>query len=129
MRIRSFRETNWRKKFKVGWFDNVFGRKAKPAKELTKEQRKAISEIDDYDDSRPYFTYYITTVQIIVLFLALIFYGLAPMGFQKTQRTGLILLTSLSRHQVDYMESTNFWLGPPAVSLLSYLSFRYLIFV
>lgn len=102
-------------KLRLGWWDKIFGRQPKPPDELTKEQRKAINEIDDYDDSRPYFTWYITTVQVLVMFLALIFYGLAPWGFTKSQRTALVLLTSLSRHQVDYQEPTNFWIGPPAV--------------
>lgn len=39
---------------------------------------------------RPYFTYWVTTVQVIIMIVSLAFYGFAPIGFNYTQKTGLV---------------------------------------
>jgi len=67
-------------------------------------------QLDDMDDHRPYFTYWVTTVQILILFISILCYGIGPFGVDVQARSGQVLVTSLSLQQVDYMEPANFWL-------------------
>ena len=43
-------------------------------------------------DFRPYFTYWVTFVQIVVYIIAVIVYGLAPLGFEETEIRGLVCM-------------------------------------
>ncbi|XP_034180503.2 rhomboid-5 isoform X3 [Osmia lignaria lignaria] len=87
--------------------------------------RKSVSQnpdvrkqLDDFEDNRPYFTYWITTVQILILIISLACYGFGPVGMDLSHRSGLVLVTSLSLQQVDYQEPANFWFGPRAADLI-----------
>ncbi|XP_073833088.1 rhomboid-5 isoform X2 [Musca autumnalis] len=71
-----------------------------------------VNDLDDRTDHRPFFTYWINTVQIIVLFLSLLCYGIGPIGFGVEQRTGQVLVTSLSLQTVQHTEQRNIWIGP-----------------
>ncbi|XP_022250066.1 inactive rhomboid protein 1-like [Limulus polyphemus] len=73
---------------------------------------------ENIEDSRPYFTYWITTVQILISIISLAVYGFGPVGFHKTQRSSQVLVTRLSLEQVDYFEPDNFWIGPRAADLV-----------
>lgn len=69
------------------------------------------NELDDRHDHRPFFTYWISTVQILVLCISLVCYGLGPIGYGTEQRTGQVLVTSLSLQQVQQHEPRNVWIG------------------
>uniref|UniRef100_A0A1A9WQD4 Peptidase S54 rhomboid domain-containing protein n=1 Tax=Glossina brevipalpis TaxID=37001 RepID=A0A1A9WQD4_9MUSC len=71
-----------------------------------------INDLDDRTDHRPFFTYWINTVQIIVLALSLLCYGIGPIGFGIEQRTGQVLVPSLSLQTVQHNEQRNVWIGP-----------------
>ncbi|XP_076305672.1 inactive rhomboid protein 1-like isoform X1 [Tachypleus tridentatus] len=75
-------------------------------------------QLEDIEDSRPYFTYWVTTVQILITVISLAVYGFGPVGFHKTQRSSQVLVTRLSLEQVDYFEPDNFWVGPRAADLV-----------
>lgn len=92
---------------------------------LGRSFRKSVSQkpdvrkqLDDFEDHRPYFTYWITTVQILILIISLACYGFGPVGMDLSHRSGLVLVTSLSLQQVDYQEPANFWFGPRAADLI-----------
>lgn len=56
--------------------------------------REPIKEqLEDLEDHRPFFTYWVTTVQILILALSIFTYGLGPVGFDLTQRSGLVSVT------------------------------------
>ncbi|XP_046402403.1 inactive rhomboid protein 1 isoform X2 [Ischnura elegans] len=82
------------------------------------EDRKVREQLDDMEDHRPFFTYWATTVQVLVMIISLVCYGFGPIGFDLHQRSSLVLVTSLSLQQVDYMEPSNFWIGPRAADLI-----------
>jgi hypothetical protein len=109
--VNAFLDNSNRRKYGLGFVGKILDRKLK--KDLTNEERRAIDHMDDY---RPYFTYWITTVQILILIISLFAYGFGHFGFGSTHITGLVLVTSLSLQQVDYFEHQNFWFGPRAVS-------------
>lgn len=47
-------------------------------------------QLDDIEDHRPYFTYWITTVQVLVLIISLACYGFGPIGIDLHHRSGLV---------------------------------------
>lgn len=73
------------------------------------ENEEVMEQLDDIEDHRPMFTYWVTTVQILVLIISLFCYGFGPFGVDMQSRSGQVLVTSLSLQQVDYMEPANFW--------------------
>lgn len=46
----------------------------------------------------------------------MITYGLAPVGLDLHRKSSLVLVTSLSLHQMEIIQPANFWIGPSAVS-------------
>jgi hypothetical protein len=111
--VNGFLGSSNRRKYGLGLVGKLLDRKLK--KDLTNEERKAIDHIDDY---RPFFTYWITTVQILILIISLFTYGFGHFGFSSTHISGFVLVTSLSLQQVDYFEPENLWFGPRAVSFV-----------
>lgn len=47
-------------------------------------------QLDDIEDQRPFFTYWITTVQVLILVISLACYGFGPFGFELNHRSGLV---------------------------------------
>jgi len=47
-------------------------------------------QLDDIEDHRPFFTYWVTTVQVLILVISLACYGLGPVGFDLTHRSGQV---------------------------------------
>ncbi|XP_043242732.1 inactive rhomboid protein 1-like [Amphibalanus amphitrite] len=76
------------------------------------------SQLDDLEDHRPYFTYWVTTVQVLIMVISLGCYGFGPFGFELQQISGKVMDTSLSLQQVDYWEPANLWFGPRAADLI-----------
>lgn len=70
------------------------------------------NELDDRYDHRPFFTYWINAVQIIVLIISLVCYGIGPIGIGMEHKSGQVLVTSLSLQQVQHQEPRNVWIGP-----------------
>ncbi|XP_044252860.1 inactive rhomboid protein 1 isoform X1 [Tribolium madens] len=104
-----------RRQYGMGWVGRMFGRSIRHS--VTQDD-KILQQLDDMEDHRPMFTYWVTTVQILVLFISLVCYGLGPFGIDLHSRSGQVLVTSLSLQQVDYMEPANFWFGPRASDLI-----------
>lgn len=48
------------------------------------------AQLEDLEDHRPFFTYWVTTVQTLVLLISLWCYGLGPIGIQLTHQSGLV---------------------------------------
>ncbi|KAJ6644376.1 Inactive rhomboid protein 1 [Pseudolycoriella hygida] len=70
------------------------------------------NELDDRYDHRPFFTYWINLVQILVLMISLVCYGIGPIGIGMEHKSGQVLVTSLSLQQVQHQEPRNVWIGP-----------------
>ena len=67
---------------------------------------------------RPYFTYWVTFVQIIICLVSLFAYGLAPIGFSYTIKKGLATTINLEKQFISYPVKQNFWIGPAAQDLV-----------
>lgn len=53
-------------------------------------QPKVREQLEDIEDHRPFFTYWVTTVQILILFISIACYGFGTIGFNLNQRSGLV---------------------------------------
>ncbi|VDK76920.1 unnamed protein product [Litomosoides sigmodontis] len=73
---------------------------------------------DTYIDCRPFFTYWITTVQILVTIISLYTYGVGPWGFDLTERTADVLHTTVTLKRVSIYVQQNIWLGPKFADLV-----------
>lgn len=75
-------------------------------------------QLDDISDHRPYFTYWVTIVQIIICIVSITVFGLAPIGYGQTEKESLVLKPSLAMEPVGYLEPDNLWIGPTSASLI-----------
>ena len=54
-------------------------------------------------DHRPYFTYWVTFVQVAVLFISLIMYGFGPIGVDLYKRQNMVGIVVWLTDQLIYM--------------------------
>lgn len=102
-----------RRQFGMGVVGRITGRSLR--RSLADNNKHLKRQLDSFEDHRPYFTYWACTVQVLVMLIALVSYGVGPVGFNLHRRSGSVLVTSLSLQEVDYYEPSNFWIGPRAV--------------
>lgn len=102
-----------RRQYGMGILGRLLNRRFKS--NLTNEEKKLL---DSIYDSRPYFTYWIMSVQFVIMILAILTYGFGPFGIQKVKISQTVLVNSLSMQEVSYFEPNNIWLGPRAADLI-----------
>ncbi|KAJ8363567.1 hypothetical protein SKAU_G00123980 [Synaphobranchus kaupii] len=91
---------------------------------LNRHYRRSLSsqvqkQLEDFGDSRrPYFTYWITFVHIVITLLAICTYGFAPVGFAQHSTTELVLRNKGIYESVKYVQQENFWIGPSSEDLI-----------
>ena len=95
-----------RRQYGKGWVSTIFRRSFKRSVINEEHVRKQLNNLEDH---RPFFTYWITTVQILVLVISLFSYGFGPFGINMSKKSGHVLVNSLSLQQVDFQEPSNFW--------------------
>ncbi|KAJ1357802.1 Rhomboid [Parelaphostrongylus tenuis] len=69
-------------------------------------------------DERPLFTWWVTSVQVLVCIVSLMFYGLGPIGWERVEMKGEVIDVSLIMRQVSYYEPVNHWIGPRFADLI-----------
>lgn len=90
---------------------------------LNRHYRRSLSsniqkQLDDFHSHRPYFTYWITFVHIVITLLACCTYGFAPVGFAQHSKTELVLKNKGIYQSVKYVQQENFWIGPSSEDLI-----------
>lgn len=90
---------------------------------LNRHYRRSLSsnvqkQLDDFHSHRPYFTYWITFVHIVITILACCTYGFAPVGFSQHSKTQLVLKNKGIYESVKYIQQENFWIGPSSDDLI-----------
>jgi hypothetical protein len=75
-------------------------------------------QLDNMSDFRPFFTYWISFVQVVIMIIALCVYGLGPRGFGLSHVSGMVMTKWLSLEQVDVHSPTNIWIGPSSSDLV-----------
>ncbi|XP_013408929.1 inactive rhomboid protein 1-like, partial [Lingula anatina] len=75
-------------------------------------------QIDKMHDHRPFFTFWVTFVQIAVYIVSVSVYGIAPVGFSDTLISDVVLTSNLALEKVAYYEKDNMWIGPRQADLI-----------
>ncbi|NXA42986.1 RHDF2 protein, partial [Eudromia elegans] len=76
------------------------------------------SQLENTDSHRPYFTYWVTFVHILITLLVIGTYGIAPIGFTQHVTTQLVLRNKGVYESVKYIQQENFWIGPSTIDLI-----------
>ncbi|XP_049577703.1 inactive rhomboid protein 2 isoform X1 [Syngnathus scovelli] len=90
---------------------------------LNRHYRRSLSstvqkQLDGFHSHRPYFTYWITFVHIVITLLSCCTYGFAPVGFAQHSKTDLVLKNKGIYESVKYIQQQNFWIGPRSDDLI-----------
>ncbi|XP_060918697.1 inactive rhomboid protein 2-like [Labrus mixtus] len=90
---------------------------------LNRHYRRSLSstvqkQLDDFQSHRPYFTYWITFVHVVITLLACCTYGFAPVGFAQHSTTELVLKNKGIYESVKFIQQENFWIGPSSDDLI-----------
>lgn len=90
---------------------------------LNRHYRRSLSssiqkQLDDCPSHRPYFTYWITFVHIVITLLACCTYGFAPVGFAQHSKSELVLKNKGIYESVKFIQQENFWIGPSSDDLI-----------
>ncbi|XP_055876720.1 inactive rhomboid protein 2-like [Biomphalaria glabrata] len=99
----------------MGVLNNVTRQRLKSTVLMNKEIKQ---QLDDIDDHRPFFTYWVTFVQIVVFVVSLAVYGIAPIGFQTTIVSQNVRMPNLAIQTETHVEYDNLWIGPRQVDLI-----------
>uniref|UniRef100_A0A8C5WUZ3 Inactive rhomboid protein n=1 Tax=Laticauda laticaudata TaxID=8630 RepID=A0A8C5WUZ3_LATLA len=75
-------------------------------------------QIEDMDDHRPFFTYWVTFVHSLITILAVSIYGIAPVGFSQHETVDSVLRNPGIYENVKYVQQENFWIGPSSEALI-----------
>uniref|UniRef100_G1QPW8 Inactive rhomboid protein n=1 Tax=Nomascus leucogenys TaxID=61853 RepID=G1QPW8_NOMLE len=84
-------------------------------------EEDVVDGADTFDSSffsKPYFTYWLTFVHIIITLLVICTYGIAPVGFAQHVTTQLVLRNKGVYESVKYIQQENFWIGPSSIDLI-----------
>ncbi|XP_010119154.1 PREDICTED: inactive rhomboid protein 2-like, partial [Chlamydotis macqueenii] len=76
------------------------------------------SQLEIPPTRRPYFTYWITFVHILITLLVIGTYGIAPIGFAQHVTIELVLRNKGVYESVKYIQQENFWIGPSSIDLI-----------
>ncbi|XP_028674863.1 inactive rhomboid protein 2-like [Erpetoichthys calabaricus] len=90
---------------------------------LDRTYRRSLSstvqkQLEDVHSHRPYFTYWLTFVHIVITILSISTYGFAPIGFAQHSTTELVLRNKGIYESIKYTQQENFWLGPGSDALI-----------
>ncbi|XP_037328727.2 inactive rhomboid protein 2-like [Pungitius pungitius] len=90
---------------------------------LNRHYRRSLSsnvqkQLDDFHSHRPYFSYWITFVHVVITLLACCTYGFAPVGFAQHSTTDLVLKNKGIYESVKHIQQENFWIGPSSDDLI-----------
>ncbi|GAB1610297.1 inactive rhomboid protein 2-like [Argonauta hians] len=99
------------------WGSGVLTRlfKMKRASHLSDNIKSKIDELDNY---RPFFTYWVTFVQTVIFLVSVAVYGFAPFGMGIHRESMSILMPTLTIDYKVYNEIRNMWLGPSRAHLI-----------
>ncbi|XP_026993508.2 inactive rhomboid protein 1 isoform X1 [Tachysurus fulvidraco] len=75
-------------------------------------------QIEDMNNHRPFFTYWITFVHLLITILSVSIYGIAPIGFSQHETVDSVLRNKGIYENVKYVQQENFWVGPNSVALI-----------
>uniref|UniRef100_UPI00358F5F44 inactive rhomboid protein 1-like isoform X1 n=2 Tax=Myxine glutinosa TaxID=7769 RepID=UPI00358F5F44 len=79
---------------------------------------KTWKQLQEVDQHRPYFTYWLTVVHILITLFSVCTYGIAPIGFAQHEEIENILNHKGQHVIATYIQQQNFWIGPSSETLI-----------
>ncbi|ESO93377.1 hypothetical protein LOTGIDRAFT_119360 [Lottia gigantea] len=92
-----------------------FFRRSLRSDRVTRDVKK---QIDDMDDHRPYFTWWVTFCQIVIFLASVSVYGIAPIGIGVKDYYDTVTMSNLANQRIAHRERENLWLGPRQADLI-----------
>ncbi|ESN92501.1 hypothetical protein HELRODRAFT_194219 [Helobdella robusta] len=89
-------------------------------KDDSKISKDAMRQLQEMGDvlHRPYFTYWVTFVQIVCYIVTISVYGLAPIGISSRAVNAEIYSSKMFVESIALIEKENFWIGPRQEDLI-----------
>ncbi|OPL21125.1 hypothetical protein AM593_07347, partial [Mytilus galloprovincialis] len=66
----------------------------------------------------PYFTFWVTFVQLLVFIVSIAVYGIAPIGVSERVTEESVMMPNLAFEKVRFTEAENLWIGPKQADLI-----------
>jgi hypothetical protein len=85
-------------------------------KDVPESTRKKLEDLEKKSLYRPFFTYWLMTVHIIIMIFALSVYDFAPYGFDLISERALVQQSNLAVEVQAKNITPNVWLGPKQVT-------------
>ncbi|PAV92387.1 hypothetical protein WR25_02999 [Diploscapter pachys] len=110
----------------ISKFGQLCGQKLR-YKKVRKLRPELRNQIEQGEGERPFFTWWVTTVQIVVCLISILAYGFGPVGLSRKEMKkevssiahvqAIVFMSqvqdvTLSYRQVSYYEPSNIWFGP-----------------
>uniref|UniRef100_A0A8B9HCV8 Inactive rhomboid protein n=1 Tax=Astyanax mexicanus TaxID=7994 RepID=A0A8B9HCV8_ASTMX len=80
--------------------------------------RFRLNDCESTPPCRPFFTYWITFVHLLITILAVCIYGIAPVGFSQHETVDSVLRNKGVYENVKFVQQENFWIGPSSEALI-----------
>lgn len=110
--VKAVPPNNDRRQFGIGMVGNLIGTDYRESR-LDSDIYEEMSQLRDY---RPFFTYWVTFIQIVIYIFTIAVYDLAPVS--ETDITGEVRMTSAAKGIAHYKEPGNMWFGPSQSDLV-----------
>ncbi|CAD6199320.1 unnamed protein product [Caenorhabditis auriculariae] len=101
----------------IGRLGRCIGRNLQKSK-VSRLPENLRNRIEEGEDERVFFTYWVTTIQILVCLMSILFYGLGPFGLDRVEKHGEVMDTTLTYRRVSFHEPVHFWMGPNFADLI-----------
>uniref|UniRef100_A0A5K3FLL8 Rhomboid domain-containing protein n=1 Tax=Mesocestoides corti TaxID=53468 RepID=A0A5K3FLL8_MESCO len=97
--------------WRLGAFNNFLQR--------SKQTEEIYRQVDNLSDYRPYFTYMLCFIHVLVMVFACSGYGFAPIGINLERLvTKQLMMPSLDTENVCRIQDENIWIGPQQADLI-----------
>ena len=77
-----------------------------------------VDQLNEMEDHRSYFTYWITSIQVIICILTLVVFERAPFGITQNEHENIDQGKLFSPVTTTIKEEMNFWIGPRRTDLI-----------
>ena len=75
-------------------------------------------QLEDFQDYRPYFSYWLSFVHIVIFLVSILSYSIANIGIDLHMRSDFVFTERLTYEQVAFHEPSNFWIGNRPADLI-----------
>uniref|UniRef100_A0A8C4WW26 Inactive rhomboid protein n=1 Tax=Eptatretus burgeri TaxID=7764 RepID=A0A8C4WW26_EPTBU len=74
--------------------------------------------VEETEEFRPFFTYFITTLHILITVLSVAVHGISPIGFREAKSNTTVFMSTGGYEEVTHIEHMNIFIGPNSDALV-----------